>query len=85
MNHDVTKGSRSLEIFSYFGGKSISIPVSELFFLVKQKTVVTLTQPTQLEQYIAIISTNRLGTTPSDIHSPLILPICYYHLHLLMY
>lgn len=32
MNHDVTEGSRSLEIFFHFAGKSISISAYELFF-----------------------------------------------------
>lgn len=63
-----------LENFSYCWEKPLSISVSDFFFPKKQKTVLTLTQPTQLEQYVAVIPTNRLGTTSSEIHSPLILP-----------
>lgn len=45
-----------------------------IFFLKKQKTVLALTQPTQLEQNVAILPTNRLGAASPEIHSPPILP-----------
>lgn len=70
-----------LEDFCYCWEKSLFISVSDFFFSKKQKTVLTLTQPTQLEQCVAIIPTNRLGTITSEIHSPLILP--FYFLALL--